>query len=215
MSPHDGTHSNTKCKYVVDLEKSCLLNNFEKRGWLPTSLENGDWNFYWCAVHNLKYLFGIEATMRMNDNQLVNHFPNHYELCRKDLMVKNIKRYRKELERNDHWLAEKDSDGNYVHLDIVPSTYLLPADYNLFAEDFKRHPNSTWIMKPCGKARGIGIFLINKLSQLKNGQMRGQISLSKRLEILTLFPATSTTRFSSVERNSTYESTSSSLLSAP
>ena len=47
---------------------------------------------------------------------------------------------------------------------MVPSTYLLPADYNLFAEDFKRHPNSTWIMKPCGKARGIGIFLINKVS---------------------------------------------------
>ena len=28
---------------------------------------------------------------------MLNHFPNHYELTRKDLMVKNIKRYSKEV----------------------------------------------------------------------------------------------------------------------
>jgi hypothetical protein len=27
--------------------------------------------------------------------RLINHYPNHYELTRKDLMVKNIKRYLK------------------------------------------------------------------------------------------------------------------------
>lgn len=27
----------------------------------------------------------------------------------------------------------------------------MPADYNLFAEDFKKDPNSTWIMKPAAK----------------------------------------------------------------
>ncbi|KAL5007155.1 hypothetical protein ScPMuIL_015961 [Solemya velum] len=44
---------------------------------------------------------------------------------------------------------------------------MLPADYNLFVEEFRKNPNTTWIMKPCGKARGVGIFLVNKLSQLK------------------------------------------------
>jgi len=33
--------------------------------------------------------------MRFNDGQIINHFPNHYELVRKDLMVKNLKRYKK------------------------------------------------------------------------------------------------------------------------
>jgi tubulin polyglutamylase TTLL1 len=33
--------------------------------------------------------------IRLNDGQIVNHFPNHYELVRKDLMVKNLKRYKK------------------------------------------------------------------------------------------------------------------------
>lgn len=172
--------------------------------------------------------------------RFISHFPNHYELTRKDLMVKNIKRYRKDLEKEGSPLAEKDEIGRYLHLgipwkhfwrwqfsnqflrqpclsvvntevwsvgalqsfvfweqksvsDFVPVTYMLPADYNLFVEEFRKNPSSTWIMKPCGKgeddvpstfiqiyvtwslpkkpfslpARGVGIFLINKLSQIK------------------------------------------------
>ncbi|XP_074660059.1 polyglutamylase complex subunit TTLL1-like isoform X2 [Tubulanus polymorphus] len=82
-------------------------------------------------------------------------------------MVKNIKRYRKDLEKEGNPLAEKDEQGRYIHLDFIPVTFMLPADYNLFVEEFKKNSNTTWIMKPCGKARGIGIFLINKLTQLK------------------------------------------------
>ncbi|XP_048011515.1 polyglutamylase complex subunit TTLL1-like [Megalobrama amblycephala] len=44
---------------------------------------------------------------------------------------------------------------------------MLPADYNLFVEEFRKSPSSTWITKPCWKAQGKGIFLINKLSQIK------------------------------------------------
>ncbi|TKC39842.1 hypothetical protein EI555_008143 [Monodon monoceros] len=84
----------------------------------------------------------------------------------KDLMVKNIKRYWKELEKKGSPLAEKDESGKHLYLDFVPITYMLPADYNLFVE-FRKSPSSTWIMKPCGKAQGKGIFLINKLSQIK------------------------------------------------
>lgn len=111
----------------------------------------------------------------MNDNQMINHFPNHYELSRKDLLVKNIKRYRKELERDGNPLAEKAEVilhggqvvTRYVHLDFVPVTFVLPADYNMFVEEYRKSPQSTWIMKPCGKSQGTEIFLINKLSKLK------------------------------------------------
>lgn len=34
----------------------------------------------------------LTVGIRLGDHQVVNHFPNHYELTRKDLMVKNIKR---------------------------------------------------------------------------------------------------------------------------
>lgn len=47
-----------------------------------------------------------EVGIRLHDGQIINHFPNHYELTRKDLMVKNLKRYRKELEKNEHYLAK-------------------------------------------------------------------------------------------------------------
>jgi len=37
--------------------------------------------------------------MHLNDWQRINHFPNHYELTRKDLLIKNLKRAKKQLDR--------------------------------------------------------------------------------------------------------------------
>lgn len=155
-----------KIKYSCDLDKCVLLNNFDRRGWIAVSPEE-DWNFYWANVMTIRSIFSPESGIRLSDDQVLNHFPNHWELTRKDLMVKNIKRYRKDLEKENNPLAEKDESGAHKYLDIVPLTFMMPADYNLFAEEFRKDPNSTWIMKPAAKARGIGIFLINKLSQLK------------------------------------------------
>ena len=57
-------------------------------------------------------------TIRFNSffQRITNHFPNHYELTRKDLMLKNVKRYRKELEKEGSPFAEKDENGKYVYL---------------------------------------------------------------------------------------------------
>jgi tubulin polyglutamylase TTLL1 len=46
--------------------------------------------------------------------------------------VKNIKRYRKDLERDGSPLAEKVNDGGicgpkYMYLDFIPVTFVLPA----------------------------------------------------------------------------------------
>ena len=97
-------------------------------------------------------------------------------------MVKNIKRYRKELEKEFNPLAAKDDAGRYVHLgsclepprssqlwhiDFIPPTYNLPGEYSLFVEDFHRNPNSTWIVKPSSRSQGKGIFLLSKINQLK------------------------------------------------
>jgi hypothetical protein len=42
--------------------------------------------------------------------------------------VKNIKRYRKDLERDGSPLAERgDGPGKYLHLDFIPVTFVLPA----------------------------------------------------------------------------------------
>ena len=39
-----------------------------------------------------------------------------------------------------------------LYMDIVPMTYLLPGDYTIFVEEFKKSPNTTWIMKPTSAA---------------------------------------------------------------
>ncbi|KAI8901815.1 putative tubulin polyglutamylase TTLL1 [Globomyces pollinis-pini] len=148
-------------KWYTDMEKSALLTNFEKRGWQKGTED--DWNFYWAGVGNFRMIMSPESGYRLSDNQIINHFPNHLELTKKDLLVKNIKRYRKDLEK------EKDKLNclKYHYVDFLPVTYTLPGDYNLFAEEFRKNPSSVWIMKPTDKARGIGIFIINKLAQIK------------------------------------------------
>ncbi|XP_063712833.1 polyglutamylase complex subunit TTLL1-like isoform X1 [Symsagittifera roscoffensis] len=160
-------------KYCSDQDKACLTNNFERKGWIHVT-PHDDWNFYWAGVGTARNVFSVENGHRLADDQIICHYPNHFELTRKDLVVKNIKRYRKDLEKEGSPLAEKDEHGHYIHLDFIPVTYILPGDYNLFAEEFRKNPNSTWIMKPSGKARGIGIFLINKLTQLKKWSRDGK-----------------------------------------
>lgn len=38
--------------------------------------------------------------------------------------------------------------------DFMPVTYLLPADYTIFVEEFRRNPNAMWIMKPTSRSQG-------------------------------------------------------------
>ena len=67
-------------------------------------------------------------------------------------MVKNIKKYQKEWVKENDPIAERDENGNFLYLDIVPQTYILPADYTLFVEEFRKSTTGTWIMKPSGRA---------------------------------------------------------------
>ncbi|EDQ84350.1 uncharacterized protein MONBRDRAFT_30326 [Monosiga brevicollis MX1] len=161
-----GAPSSGRIKWCTDLEKQSLVTNFEKRHWQRTARDGNDWNIYWATVGTVHRLFSPDSGFRLNDHQLLNHFPNHYELTRKDLMVKNIKRYRRDCERDGSPLAARGPDGSYLHLDLVPGTYMLPSEYGLFVDEFRRSPG-TWIMKPAGAAQGRGIFLVNKLAQLK------------------------------------------------
>ncbi|KAJ3183349.1 putative tubulin polyglutamylase ttll1 [Gaertneriomyces sp. JEL0708] len=158
---------NGNIRWMTDIEKSCLLTNFEKRRWVRGTED--DWNFYWAGVYNFRTIMSPESGYRLAENQIINHFPNHHELTKKDLMVKNIKRYRKEFEKEKANGSERAlaTEAKFPYLDFVPTTYTLPGDYNLFTEEFRKNPSSVWIMKPTDKARGIGIFIINKLQQIR------------------------------------------------
>lgn len=115
--------------------------------------EEDEWNFIWASKQTVHRLFDPANGFRFGDMQMINHYPNHWELTRKDFMVKNIKRYRKDLEKEGHPLAEKNELGRFIHLDIVPDTFQLPGDFSVFLEEFKRNPNSSWIVKPSASSQ--------------------------------------------------------------
>jgi len=62
-------------------------------------------------------------------------------------MVKNFKRMISNLRREDR-------ASEAAQYDFFPVTYLLPMEYGVFVEDFKRQADKPiWIAKPTGKAQ--------------------------------------------------------------
>ncbi|XP_069382159.1 probable tubulin polyglutamylase TTLL9 isoform X2 [Paralichthys olivaceus] len=134
----------------------------QRPGWVEVK-DDGEWDFNWCDVGWLRENFDNSY---MEEHVRVNHFRNHYELTRKNLMVKNLKRYRKNLERDVGYMEASKCD-------FFPSTFALPSEYHLFVEEFKRSTGSTWIMKPVAKSQGKGIFLFRKLKDIMDWKKDG------------------------------------------
>ncbi|KAH7817177.1 putative tubulin polyglutamylase TTLL1 [Monocercomonoides exilis] len=148
-----------RLRVKTDLDKIVIITNIEKRKWILT--DGDDWNIYWANKRNVSLIFGPEPPLRLQDNQILNHFPTHYEITRKDNLIKNLKRYRRELIRENKLHLVGDI------LDYVPCTYNLPTDLPLFFDEYRKRPRSTWIVKPSSLSQGQGIFLVNRLSQAR------------------------------------------------
>jgi len=153
------SNSRVKLKWKTDLDKRVITENYLERGWVPLTEkdEENDWNVYWASVNTVRNIFNGKTFMKLNDMQVLNHFPTYYELCRKDNMAKNIKKYKKQLQKEG-----KTTD----HLDFIPLTFILPGDMSMFLEEFKKS-NSLWILKPSNKSQGHGIVLVNKINKVK------------------------------------------------
>jgi len=74
-------------------------------------------------------------------------------------LVKNLKRKKRELEKRSKY----DEAGEF---DFFPVTYVLPREYAMFVEEFKKR-GGVFIMKPIGAAQGKGIFLFAKLHEIR------------------------------------------------
>lgn len=62
-------------------------------------------------------------------------------------MVKNLKRFRKYLER-------ESGKTEAAKCDFFPKTFEMPCEYHLFVEEFRKNPGITWIMKPVSAPAG-------------------------------------------------------------
>ena len=86
--------------------------------------------------------------------QRFNHFLNHSQITRKDLLYKNFMRMKKNF----------SEDFNYMAV-----TYTLPRDYKKVQKHFKNYtpkPNYLWLLKPSGSARGEGIKFMQSFSDV-------------------------------------------------
>ncbi|KAM6456261.1 putative tubulin polyglutamylase TTLL9 isoform 4-T4 [Liasis olivaceus] len=139
----------------------CALTNTildvlrQRPGWVEVK-DDGEWDFYWCDVRWLQENFDHTY---MDEHVRISHFRNHYELTRKNYTVKNLKRLRKQLERESGKLEA-------MKCDFFPKTFEMPSEYHLFVEEFRKNPGITWIMKPVARSQGRGIFLFRKLKDV-------------------------------------------------
>ena len=145
----------TSIKFRSSL-KNTIYEALKRRQWKET--EGEDFDFNWSE----KNYFASDSDVpfhSLTPQQHVNHFPNNYELTRKDMMYKNLKLFKKELERDKRYEDAKSYD-------FFPLTFHMPSEFTMFVDEYKHSPGTIWIMKPAGKAQGKGIFLVTSLNQL-------------------------------------------------
>uniref|UniRef100_A0A2C9JT67 Tubulin--tyrosine ligase-like protein 9 n=1 Tax=Biomphalaria glabrata TaxID=6526 RepID=A0A2C9JT67_BIOGL len=146
----------TSIRFRCSLQNTILDVLRARPGWVEITSEGVGWDFYWADVWWMKEIFDRAY---LEDQVRINHFRNHYELTRKNLMVKNLKRLRRQLERDSGKLEAQKCD-------FYPATFELPSEYHIFVDEFRRNPGTIWIMKPIARSQGKGIFLFKRLKDI-------------------------------------------------
>ncbi|CAD8194182.1 unnamed protein product [Paramecium pentaurelia] len=146
--------------------RNCILEAFKRRNWKET--DGDDWDIMWAEK---EWIHEVMDHIHLQQHQKINHFRNHYELTRKDLMIKNLKKQKRMLEKE----GKIDEANSY---NFFPLTFHLPSEYPIFNEEFKKQGDNktAWIMKPIGKSQGRGIFLFNKIQQIS--QWKNQVKFN-------------------------------------
>ncbi|NXC89492.1 TTL13 polyglutamylase, partial [Cercotrichas coryphoeus] len=112
--------------------------------------ENEEWTVYWTDTS-----VSLERLMEMKRFQKINHFPGMIELCRKDLLARNLNRMLR--------LFPKEYS-------IFPRTWSLPADYGDFHTYSSTRKARTFICKPDNSCQGKGIFITHHPEEIKHGE---------------------------------------------
>jgi hypothetical protein len=105
-------------------------------------VDSDDWNVMWCEKEQIDWVF---EKHRLLPGAKVNHFRGWNELCRKDTLSKNLKKFKRALDKQGNTQESNEYD-------FLPATFLMPSEYVIFFEEFKKHHLSEgktlWIMKP-------------------------------------------------------------------
>ncbi|XP_052279825.1 tubulin polyglutamylase ttll6-like isoform X6 [Dreissena polymorpha] len=130
----------TNCKYDVVRKVS------RKFGFREVS-DDDDWTLYWTD-----FSVALERVMDMKKYQKINHYPGMSEICRKDLLARNMNRMVKMFPKE---------------YNVFPKTWCLPADYGDFQAYCRQKKNKTYILKPESGCQGRGIWVTKNPKDVK------------------------------------------------
>ena len=102
--------------------------------------EKDDWSVMWMDT-----AMNLDVAINLKRFQHVNHFPRMSEICRKDLLARNLNRMRRAFPQQ---------------YDYFPRTWVLPADFGDFIEYASSSKSKVFICKPENSCQGKGIRLI-------------------------------------------------------
>ena len=133
----------SSCKYEC-------VRRVSKRFGFRVVEDGEDWTLYWTD-----FSVSLERVMTMKSYQKINHFPGMSEICRKDLLARNMNRLWKQFPKD------------YA---IFPRTWCLPADFGDYQSFCRTKKNKTFILKPDSGSQGKGIFLTKSPKEIKPGE---------------------------------------------
>ncbi|XP_075789074.1 tubulin monoglutamylase TTLL4 isoform X2 [Pelodiscus sinensis] len=117
------------------------------RSHFKVSKKNSDW--LGCWGHHMKSP-GFRA---IKEHQKLNHFPGSFQIGRKDRLWRNLSKMQTRFGKKE--------------FNFFPQSFILPQDIKLLRKAWEESGSrQKWIVKPPASARGIGIQVIHKWSQL-------------------------------------------------
>ena len=131
----------------------CLKLNLEYSNLIRTFNKNEGNLLWYNPAHKKRHpniLFPFEK---------YNHFFNHSQMTRKDLLYKNYKRMNQHFPKDYNFMSE---------------TFQSPLDNDLINKKFKNYvptKDNLWLIKPQGSTRGKGIKFLDKNSIIHNYQI--------------------------------------------
>ncbi|KFQ18217.1 Tubulin polyglutamylase TTLL4, partial [Merops nubicus] len=117
------------------------------RSHFRVSKKSNDW--LGCWGHHMK----SSSFRTIREHQKLNHFPGSFQIGRKDRLWRNLLKMQARCGKKE--------------FNFFPQSFILPQDIKLLKKAWEEGASrQKWIVKPPASARGIGIQVIHKWSQL-------------------------------------------------
>ncbi|XP_061548412.1 tubulin polyglutamylase TTLL4 isoform X2 [Phycodurus eques] len=133
-------------KWKISSVTPNVVKNAITRSHFIHTKKSNDW--LGCWGHHMK----SSCFRTLQEHQKLNHFPGTFQIGRKDRLWKNLSKMACRFGKHE--------------FNFFPRTFVLPQDILQLRKAWKDGSRQKWIIKPPASARGTGIQVIHKWSQM-------------------------------------------------